>query len=175
MREIMFDLLDSAAPEMWESLLGEIEPESMAEDDVEAICRIACEKAGLNGAQQRKPRRWLRVAVAACAALALIGGSLAYAEAKEYREATEFFAHNFLLSDGLSRAEMVIVYQDIASETFANEKTLIVLKDSMVVNYAGTGIELHAVVDRRQEAEQIWIAMQVCQAELSEEEKLSRP
>ena len=72
-------------------------------------------------------RKW--GALAACMALAvsLVGVAFA-AEAKEYREAVEFFEDNGLPMEGLSRADVKAVYRDITTQRFTYGKTAVVLE-----------------------------------------------
>ncbi len=76
----------------------------------------------------RKPRFAQWRTLAACLALVLlcgaaVGGYAAVYEANEYRVAIAFFEEYNLPADGLTRAEMQAVYQDIEQGTFAHPKT----------------------------------------------------
>lgn len=80
---------------------------------------------------------WRKVAaLAACMVLLItIGfGTYAYAEeAKEYKEAVQFFADNGLSTEGLTRKEIKAVYRDITTESFTYSKTAEVLENTLAI------------------------------------------
>lgn len=75
--------------------------------------------AGLAAPQKRRrPTRLFTAAVIAVALTATLGITAAAIEAKEYRDAINFFASNSLSTDGLDRDEIKAVHRDITSGSF---------------------------------------------------------
>ena len=127
-----FDHMDAA--EM-ETVLDGMETERLDETAARRIRKAALEKAGLAAPRTRR-RRWRGlVAAAACLALILVLGTVAYAaENRTYNEAVRFFSENRLSTEGLTRGEIKAVYRDITTESFTYGKTAEVIGHSASVN-----------------------------------------
>lgn len=85
--------------------------------------------AAARAPESPRPHRRVRVRalVAACLTLALLLCTLTVlavaAEQAEYREAVSFFEQHELPTDGYTRREIKLIYRDIVSGTFAEDKT----------------------------------------------------
>ncbi len=85
----------------------------------------------------RKPalRRFSHLAAAAAALILLAGlgftANYFVSEAREYRQAMEFFEENGLSMEGLSRTEVKEVYRDITTKSFTYEKTAEVIQQTV--------------------------------------------
>lgn len=93
-------------------------------------------------------RKW--GALAACAALVMVLGGLAVAEAKEYHAAVEFFEDYGLSTAGLSRADVKAVYRDIITQRFSYGKTAEVLERAV------PGLEITQRQPAPEELEALW-------------------
>ena len=85
-------------------------------------------------------RSVIKAAITCCLTFAIaIGGISVYAiaaEAKEYREALNFFEENNLSTEGLTRKDIKMVYKDITMKTYSYEKTLEILNRISVELYS---------------------------------------
>ncbi len=104
---------------------------------------------------KRRARRVRWGALAACAALVLVMGSIGVAfaaEAKEYRTAVAFFEENGLSKEGLSRTEVKEVFRDITRKSFTYSKTADVIRRAVpgweIAQDEPTPEELAALWDR---------------------------
>lgn len=78
-------------------------------------------------AQPKTSVRWRAMLAACLCFFVIIGGLSVFAisvEAKEYKEAVEFFNEYKLSTNGLSRTDIKKVYKDIIMETFTYHKTI---------------------------------------------------
>lgn len=115
----------------------------ISEIDDKYIDEAACiTQAGRTDADEKVRRRSVRIRwgiIAACLLIAALIASTAVAcakEAKEYREAIDFFNLNGLSAEGLTRTEVKEVYRDISTKNYTNSKT------SDVIMKAVPGLEL---------------------------------
>ncbi len=82
----------------------------------------------------------LRPIAAVCASLMLVlagvSGYTIAEEAREYREAVEFFDEYKLSTDGLTRSEIKAIYKDISRKTYSYEKTVEILNSYHIEMYS---------------------------------------
>ena len=113
---------------------------------------------------QRKPaktsnRTWRAIAsLAACLTLLIVigCGSWAFiAEAKEYKEAVQFFNEYGLSTEGLTRSEIKAVYRDITTKAFTYDKTAEVIQNSLSDDEIG-GYMISQKTPTPEELEAIW-------------------
>lgn len=76
-------------------------------------------------------RTWRAIAAVAACFILLISISFITVEAKEYRDAINFFYKYSLSTDGLSRSEIKAVYRDITTKSFTYSKTAEVIANSL--------------------------------------------
>lgn len=90
------------------------------------------------GANSRSFRLRPMIAVCASLMLALVGvsGYTIAEEAREYREAVEFFDEYRLSTEGLTRSEIKAIYKDISGKTYSYEKTVEILNSFHVEMYS---------------------------------------
>lgn len=77
------------------------------------------------------------------------------AEAKEYREAVQFFHAYNLSTEGLTRSEIKRIYRDITTESFAYTKTAEVLTNSVTSNKI-PGLEIPQQNPTTEDMETLW-------------------
>lgn len=121
MKKSFSQILSQLDAQELDQVLDGIQPEPMPQEASASVRRKV-----LSRVTTEKPLLRRLTAIAACIVL-LIGagfGTYAYAaEAREYRQALEFFTANDLSTDGLSRADIKAVYRDITTESFTYGKT----------------------------------------------------
>lgn len=61
---------------------------------------------------------------------------------KEYNEAVEFFEENELNYEGLTQSEVIDVHNDIVTKSFSSEKTLQVIRDSIISKIVDNTIKI---------------------------------
>ncbi|MGN0679642.1 MAG: hypothetical protein ACI4JS_08275 [Oscillospiraceae bacterium] len=84
------------------------------------------------GIKHKKRRLNYRILVPVAVGLVLcFGGAAVAAEAREYNAALDFFSENDLSVEGLSRTEVKAVYRDISTQSFTNDKTVEVIRNSV--------------------------------------------
>lgn len=121
----LFDILDPAGTE---ELIKDTELASNRRS-ARRIARAASEKAGISsGASARRGvcaplRKALLISAAALLIIGAGAGSIAYAEAKQYSAAVEFFEANDVNTEGMTRQDIKEVYRDISSDSFKSPKT----------------------------------------------------
>lgn len=107
-----------------------------------------------NGFKAIQCKKLIRNAVSVFLALILLaGGFCGYtfnAEAKEYREAAEFFEENDLPTEGLTKDDIKAVYRDITTGKFSNDKTKEVLEKCVL------GYEISQETSLPEDAEELW-------------------
>ena len=134
MMKNLTDMMDSLTPEELDQLLPE---ETETEIEEERILKAVMEKTRLSDhpAGKRRGKTLRKILLIAAAAILAAGAGAGIfavrAEAMEYRAAVRFFSENGLSSEGLTRGEIKEIYRDITADTFGEEKTAALLRESL--------------------------------------------
>ncbi|MCM1333739.1 MAG: hypothetical protein NC084_07150 [Bacteroides sp.] len=129
MKNTLERIMDELDPSETDALLADTSAPEISRLALARIKKRALESAGLKKLKTRRP--YFRALTSAAICLVFSAGFAAVAEAKEYGDAVDFFEVNGLSAEGLSREEIRLVYRDITTRRFTDEKTAEVIRRSI--------------------------------------------
>ena len=130
MNKSVQELLDGLIAGELDGVIGEIDGETLPDDEKNRIKSLAMEKAGIGKSSRKiRIRKWILAAACIVLTAATLVGCYV-ADEVQYNRAKNFFDLNSLSVEGLDRSEVKRVYRDITTESFSYDRSAGVLGES---------------------------------------------